>query len=71
MFLGYLLKILVPRKFFTKLCFSLLFTEICQGGFIVAYAGACYVERSMNNRPYIGFVNYCPTVRLFVDATIE
>ena len=47
---------------FMILMFSLLFIETCQGGFIVAYAGPCCIARLMDNRPVIGYVNYCPTV---------
>ena len=36
-------------------------TAACVSG-LAAYAGPCYVAPAMDNRPYIGFVNFCPNV---------
>ena len=36
--------------------------DTCQGGSVVAYAGPCFVAPAMNNRPYIGYANFCPSV---------
>ena len=51
---------------FTKYCdvfkLNIFYIEICQDGFTAAYAGPCYTEPTMENRPYIGYVNFCPAV---------
>ena len=46
--------------------FFSFYVETCQGGFIIAYAGPCYIVPAMGNRPYIGFTNICPNVSQLV-----